>query len=140
MMARGSLPTGVARIDPYDPMTVFVVDPDKNIVHRSVDGAATFEWYATFDAHTDRPALPAHDAGDPPIWIRWQGSIYMSRDRALTWQRLPAIPLERTSPDPAIQPIRVVSGDPRDPLVVFALVRGDEIWMYRQPSPNLPAE
>ncbi len=70
------------RVDPNDPDIVYVVDQR---VHKSVDGAATFEVLSGY-GHVDQHALWINPENSRHIMIGNDGGIDVSYDRGETWE------------------------------------------------------
>ena len=70
------------RVDPNDPDVVYVVDQR---VHKSMDGAATFEVLSGY-GHVDQHALWINPENSRHIMIGNDGGIDVSYDRGETWE------------------------------------------------------
>lgn len=70
------------RVDPNDPETVYVVDQR---VHRSVDGAATFEVLSGY-GHVDQHAMWINPDDSDHILLGNDGAIDVSYDQGETWE------------------------------------------------------
>ncbi len=70
------------RVDPNDPETVYVVDQR---VHKSVDGARTFERLDGY-GHVDQHAMWINPANSNHVLIGNDGGVDVSYDRGETWE------------------------------------------------------
>jgi photosystem II stability/assembly factor-like uncharacterized protein len=129
-------PTGEILIDPADVSVVYSIG--QGVVLRSVDGAKTFDAYATYSPD-DMPmgasiaergvGRGATSADGSRTWfVSVVGSFYRGVDRAVTWTRLADVPFGGA--------VKSVSASPYDPLVLFAVADEDELWAYREPDPT----
>lgn len=135
---RRGKPRGANVVDPTDPSVVYVIGD--GVVHRSTDGALTFEKMRSYDPGASAEAVAqgrnwtgraAMSVDGSRLWfITVEGTFYQSFDRGWTWQRLVSVPFSGT--------VTSVSASPHDPRTLYALARGDEIWMYREPSDAHP--
>jgi hypothetical protein len=120
------MPPGSGVVDPANASVVYVIG--RGIVHRSVDGANTFETYAAYDADAHETGLASVSADGSRMWWLSGSRFFVSHDRGRAWKWLPGSPF--------VGYVKSLSASPHDPRVVFALVK-DEIWAYREPVEKL---
>jgi hypothetical protein len=118
-----NMPAGRGVVDSTDSSVVYVVG--KGVVHRSVDGAMSFEPYGTYDVEERDSGVASMSADSSHMWLLSGSRFYLSRDRGRSWTWLPGSPFAGY--------VRNMSASPHDPRVLFALVR-DEVWAYREPD------
>lgn len=120
---KGTLPDGATLVDPRDASVVYAIG--HGVLQRSNDGAITFQAYSTYEAEGSGRPRVAFNADGSRLWLVTGSSLQVSTDRGITWSRLADLPFDF--------PVSI-SASPLDPNVLFALVRGDEIWAFRDPA------
>jgi photosystem II stability/assembly factor-like uncharacterized protein len=120
---QGTLPRGSKVVDPTDPTIVYAIGG--GVVYRSTDGANSFDPYSFYSLNANDLGHTTINSDGSHFWYLSDAGLYLSTDRGLTW-RVPA-----TAP---LVHVASISASPKDPRVLFALARGDEIWAYREPA------
>lgn len=129
-------PDGAPIVDPTDSSNLYVIG--HGIVQRSIDGASSFEPFATYSSAVaqDMTVPKASSMGRAAmnrngtlLWfIGISGDMYVSEDRGLTWKQLPHVPFGG--------PVRSVSASPYDPALLFVVEHGGELWAFVRKNPR----
>lgn len=128
-----SRPPGSPLVDPGDPSVLYVIGHGR--AYRSTDAAASFELVGAYESLTTsddigtahhQTGLAAINIEGSRLWfVSTDGGFFQSKDRGAFWDRLDNVPFESA--------VRSMSASRLDPHVFFAVVGGDQLWMYRAP-------